>query len=43
MPSTTPSCRTPRCRSRLDLDAVWRLTDELIAAEAEWLPAWLRG
>ena len=33
----------PQVQVSLDLDAVWRMTDELIAAEAEWLPAWLRG
>jgi alpha-galactosidase len=32
----------PQVQARLDLDATWRMTDELIAAEAEWLPAWLR-
>jgi alpha-galactosidase len=33
----------PQVQVSLDLDAVWRMTDELIAAEAEWLPAWLHG
>ena len=33
----------PIVQARLTLDEVWRLTDELIAAEAEWLPAWLGG
>jgi alpha-galactosidase len=33
----------PLIQARLTLDEVWRLTDELIAAEAEWLPAWLGG
>ena len=33
----------PQVQSRLALDDAWRLTDELIAAEAEWLPAWLGG
>ena len=32
----------PQVQARLDLDQVWRMTDDLIAAEAEWLPAWLR-
>ncbi len=32
----------PQVQARLDLDQVWRMTDELIAAEAEWLPGWLR-
>lgn len=31
----------PQLQSRLTLDEVWRLTDDLIAAEAEWLPTWL--
>ena len=33
----------PLVQARLDLDEAWRLTDELISAEAEWLPAWLGG
>ena len=33
----------PQVQVALDLDAAWRMTDELIAAEAEWLPAWLHG
>jgi len=33
----------PQIQARLTLDETWRLTDELIAAEAEWLPAWLGG
>ena len=33
----------PLIQARLTLDEVWRLTDELIAAEAEWLPTWLGG
>jgi alpha-galactosidase len=32
----------PQVQVALDLGAVWRMTDELIAAEAEWLPAWLK-
>jgi alpha-galactosidase len=32
----------PQVQVGLSLDDVWRLTDELIAAEAEWLPDWLR-
>jgi alpha-galactosidase len=32
----------PQVQARLDLDEVWGLTDALIAAEAEWLPGWLR-
>ncbi len=33
----------PVVQARLTLDEAWRMTDELIAAEAEWLPAWLGG
>jgi alpha-galactosidase len=33
----------PRVQGRLSLDEAWRMTDELIEAEAEWLPAWLGG
>ena len=33
----------PQVQATLALDEAWRLTDELIAAEAEWLPAWLGG
>ena len=33
----------PIVQSRLTLDDAWRLTDEMIDAEAEWLPAWLGG
>jgi alpha-galactosidase len=33
----------PLIQARLSLDEVWRLTDELIDAEAEWLPSWLGG
>jgi len=33
----------PIIQARLTLDETWHLTDELIAAEAEWLPAWLGG
>ena len=32
----------PQVQARMSLDEVWRMTDELIAAEAEWLPDWLR-
>lgn len=32
----------PQVQARLSLDETWRMTDELIAAEAEWLPDWLR-
>jgi alpha-galactosidase len=33
----------PIVQARLSLDEAWRMTDELIAAEGEWLPAWLGG
>jgi alpha-galactosidase len=33
----------PQVQAALSLDDAWRLTDELIAAEAEWLPGWLGG
>jgi len=33
----------PLVQARLTLDETWRMTDELIAAEAEWLPPWLGG
>jgi alpha-galactosidase len=33
----------PQVQARLSLDEAWRMTDELIAAEAEWLPPWLGG
>ena len=33
----------PLVAARLTLDDVWRMTDDLIEAEAEWLPAWLGG
>jgi alpha-galactosidase len=33
----------PQVQATLSLDEAWRLTDELIAAEAEWLPGWLGG
>jgi alpha-galactosidase len=33
----------PQVQARLSLDDAWRLTDELVSAEAEWLPAWLGG
>jgi alpha-galactosidase/6-phospho-beta-glucosidase family protein len=33
----------PQIQARLTLDETWRLTDELIAAEAEWMPSWLGG
>jgi alpha-galactosidase len=33
----------PMVQARLTLDETWRLTDELISAEAEWLPGWLHA
>jgi len=33
----------PIVQGRLTLDDAWRLTDDMIEAEAEWLPAWLGG
>ena len=33
----------PLVQARLSLDEAWRMTDQLIAEEAEWLPAWLGG
>lgn len=33
----------PQVQARLTLDEAWRMTDELIEAEAEWLPGWLGG
>lgn len=33
----------PLVQARLTLDETWRMTDELLAAEAEWLPSWLGG
>ena len=33
----------PLVQARLTLDETWQMTDELISAEAEWLPAWLGG
>jgi alpha-galactosidase len=33
----------PIVQARLTIEETWRLTDELIAAEQEWLPAWLGG
>ncbi len=33
----------PMVQARLTLDEAWRMTDELIDTEAEWLPGWLGG
>ena len=32
----------PQIQAQLTLEQAWQLTDELIEAEAEWLPEWLR-
>lgn len=32
----------PHTGAELDLDQIWSLTDELIAAHGDWLPAWVR-
>jgi hypothetical protein len=33
----------PQIQARLTLAETWRLTDELIDAERQWLPPWLGG
>ena len=33
----------PIVAASLDLEQVWQLTEALIKAEQEWLPAWLSG
>ncbi len=33
----------PHTAAELDLDQIWHLVDELIAAHGDWLPAWARG
>lgn len=33
----------PVLAGRLTLDEIWRMTDELLAAEARWLPRWIGG
>jgi alpha-galactosidase len=30
----------PLAQARLDLDGIWQLTDEMLAASRRWLPAW---
>ncbi|PZF75379.1 alpha-glucosidase/alpha-galactosidase [Aestuariivirga litoralis] len=32
----------PHTAAELDLDQIWQLVDDLIAAHGEWLPEWLR-
>ncbi len=33
----------PHTGAELDLDQIWAMTEELIAAHGEWLPGWLRA
>jgi alpha-galactosidase len=33
----------PHTAAELDLDQIWALVDELIAAHGDWLPDWVRG
>jgi alpha-galactosidase len=33
----------PLVQAHLSLDETWQMTDELISAEAAWMPAWLGG
>jgi len=33
----------PHTAAELDLDQIWRLTDDLIKAHGDWLPAWVRA
>ncbi|MCX5515022.1 alpha-glucosidase/alpha-galactosidase [Kaistia algarum] len=33
----------PHTAAELDLDQIWNLVDDLIAAHGDWLPAWARG
>jgi len=33
----------PHVGAELDLDQIWNLVDELLAAHTDWLPAWARG
>ena len=32
----------PHTAAELDLDQIWKLVDDLLAAHGEWLPAWAR-
>ncbi len=32
----------PHTGAELDLDQIWALTSELLAAHGDWLPAWAR-
>ena len=33
----------PHTAAELDLDQIWALVDDLLAAHGEWLPQWARG
>ena len=33
----------PHTAAELDLDQIWNLVDDLLAAHGEWLPEWARG
>jgi alpha-galactosidase len=33
----------PVLAGRLTLDQIWQMTDELLAAETRWLPAWTQA
>jgi alpha-galactosidase len=33
----------PHTAAELDLDQIWRLTDDLLKAHRDWLPEWARG
>lgn len=33
----------PHTAAELDLDQIWALTDDLLKAHGDWLPAWARG
>ncbi len=33
----------PHTAAELDLDQIWAMVDELIAAHGDWLPAWVHG
>jgi alpha-galactosidase len=33
----------PHTAAELDLDQIWNLVDDLLAAHGDWLPAWARG
>ena len=33
----------PHTAAELDLDQIWSLVDDLLAAHGDWLPDWARG